>query len=27
VRAYFEQVWGDAAARFAIAADNLGPPR
>jgi DNA-binding transcriptional ArsR family regulator len=27
VRAYFAQVWGDAAARFAIAADNLGPPR
>jgi DNA-binding transcriptional ArsR family regulator len=27
VRAYFEQVWGDAAARFAIAADNLGPLR
>ena len=27
VRAYFEQVWGDAAARFAIAADNLGPQR
>jgi DNA-binding transcriptional ArsR family regulator len=26
VRAYLEQVWGDAAARFRIAAQNTGPP-
>ena len=26
VRAYLEQVWGDAAARFRIAADNLERP-
>jgi DNA-binding transcriptional ArsR family regulator len=26
VRAYLEQVWGDAAARFRIAADNLDRP-
>ena len=26
VRAYLEQVWGDAAARFTLAAENL-PPR
>jgi DNA-binding transcriptional ArsR family regulator len=25
VRAYLEQVWGDAAARFRIAAENTGP--
>ena len=25
VQAYLEQVWGDAAARFRIAAENLGP--
>ncbi len=25
VQAYLEQVWGEAAARFRIAAENLGP--
>lgn len=25
VRSYLEQVWGDAAARFRIAAENTGP--
>jgi DNA-binding transcriptional ArsR family regulator len=25
VRAYLEQVWGDAAARFRLVADNTGP--
>lgn len=25
VRAYFEQVWGEAAARFRLTAENLGP--
>jgi DNA-binding transcriptional ArsR family regulator len=25
VRAYLEQVWGDAAARFRLAADNISP--
>lgn len=25
VRAYLEQVWGEAAARFRLAADNRGP--
>jgi DNA-binding transcriptional ArsR family regulator len=27
VQAYLQQVWGDAAARFKIAADNLTPAR
>jgi DNA-binding transcriptional ArsR family regulator len=27
VQVYLEQVWGDAAARFRIAAENLTPPR
>ena len=27
VRTYLEQVWGDAAARFTIAAENLPPKR
>jgi DNA-binding transcriptional ArsR family regulator len=27
VQAYLQQVWGDAAARFKIAADNLTPSR
>ena len=26
VRAYIEQVWGDAAARFRLVAENLGRP-
>ena len=26
VRAYIERVWGDAAARFRLVAENLGPP-
>ena len=26
VQAYLEQVWGDAAARFRLAAENLTPP-
>ena len=25
IRAYFEQVWGDAAARFRLAAENISP--
>jgi hypothetical protein len=27
VRAYLEQVWGDAAARFRLAAENTSPER
>jgi DNA-binding transcriptional ArsR family regulator len=27
VRGYIEQVWGDAAARFRLTAENTGPPR
>jgi hypothetical protein len=27
VRAYLEEVWGDAAARFRLAAENTGGPR
>jgi DNA-binding transcriptional ArsR family regulator len=27
VQAYLQQVWGEAAARFRIAAENLTPPR
>jgi DNA-binding transcriptional ArsR family regulator len=27
VQAYLQQVWGDAAARFRIAAENLTPPK
>jgi DNA-binding transcriptional ArsR family regulator len=26
VRAYMEEVWGEAAARFRLAAENLSPP-